>query len=72
MIEYLTLLLAIPLGLLLSKITKEEKSIYSKSPYFPIILWVLAITATIFYALDKTIAMTLTFMFITTFFWNKS
>jgi len=71
MLEYLTLALAIPLGLMLSQVTKDEKNIYTKSPYFPIILTILAITAAIFYTLDKTIALTLTFMFITTFIWNK-
>ena len=72
MIEYLALFLAVPLGLALANITKDEKEIYSKKPYFPIILWVLAITASIFYAIDKTIALTLTFVFLTTLTWNKA
>jgi len=71
MIEYLTLILAIPLGWILAKITEDEKKIYSKSPYFPIILWVLAFAAAIFYTLNKQTAITLTFTFITTFVWNK-
>ena len=71
MIEYLALLLAIPLGIALAKITKDEKNIYSKTPYFPILLWILAIATAIFFTLDKRIALTLTFIFITTFIWNK-
>ena len=71
MIEYLTLILAIPLGVILASLTKDEKEIYSKAPYFPIILWALAFASAIFYTLDKQIALTLTFIFITTFVWNK-
>ncbi len=72
MIEYITLILAIPLGYLLASVTKDEKEIYSKSPYFPILLWGLAFTAAIFYTLNKQIALTLTFIFITTLVWNKA
>jgi len=72
MIEYLALLLAIPLGIALAKTTKDEKQIYSKPSYFPIILWLLAINAAIFYTLNKQIALTLTFTFITTLTWHKS
>ena len=71
MIEYFALILAIPLGLLFAKITSDEKEIYSKSPYFPIILWGLAIAASIFYTLNEQIALTLTFIFIMVFTWNK-
>ena len=72
MIEYLTLILAIPLGLALASITRDEKEIYSKAPYFPIILWGLAIAAAIFYTLNKQIAITLTFIFLTTFVWKRT
>ncbi|MDH3352842.1 MAG: hypothetical protein OEL87_00135 [Nanoarchaeota archaeon] len=72
MIEYLTLVLAIPLGLALASVTKDEKEIYSKAPYFPILLWILAFAASIFYTLDKQIALTLTFIFIMTFTWNRA
>jgi len=72
MIEYFLLILAIPLGLLLAKLTKHEKSTYSKSPYFPLFLWILAILAAIFYTLNKIIALTLTFIFIMVFAWNKN
>ena len=72
MIEYFALLLAIPLGLVFAKLTNDEKNIYSKTPYFPILLWILAIAAAIFFTLDKQIALTLTFVFITTFIWNRA
>ena len=72
MLQYLTLILAIPLGITLAKITKREKQIYSKPPYFPTLLWLLAIAAAIFYTLDKKTALTLTFIFITTFTWNRT
>jgi len=72
MIEYLPLILAIPLGFIFAKITKDEKQIYSNPPYFPIILWVLAFLAAISFTLNKTIALTLTFIFITTLVWHKS
>ncbi len=72
MIEYLILILAVPLGFLLANTTKDEKEIYSKPPYFPILLWGLAISASVFYTLDKQIALVLTFIFITTFVWNKA
>ena len=72
MIEYVILILAIPLGILLAKVTEDEKEIYSKTPYFPIILWVLAFAAAIFYTLDKQIALTLTFIFTTTLAWNRA
>jgi len=70
MIEYLTLLLAIPLGIALAKTTKDEKPIYTK--YFPVILWIIAIATAITYTTNKTIALTLTFTFITTLTWHKS
>ena len=72
MIEYIILIFAIPLGLLLAKITKDEKKIYSKTPYFPTILWILAITAPVTYFVDKTTSLTLTFIFLMTFAWNKA
>tara|TARA_B100001971_G_C18011504_1_gene442622 strand:- start:9 stop:227 length:219 start_codon:yes stop_codon:yes gene_type:complete len=72
MIEYLIFLIAIPLGFLLAKITKDEKEIYSQKLYFPAILWTLAITSPITYFIDKTTSLTLTFIFLTTFIWNKA
>jgi len=59
MIEYFALLLAIPLGWALAKISEDEKEIFSKTPYFPIILWILAFAAATFYTLNKQIAITL-------------
>jgi len=72
MITLLTLVLAIPLGFMLASVTKDEKETYSKSPYFPILLWILAILAATFYTLNKQIALTLTFIFLTTFIWNRA
>jgi len=71
MIEYLALVLAIPLGFVLAKLTKDEKEIYSKTRYFPFISFVLAIASVIFFAIDKQIALTLTFIFLTIFVWNR-
>ena len=72
MIEYFALILAIPLGLLLANTTKDEKEIYSKYPYFPTLLWIIAFTAAIFYTINEQIALTLTFIFITVLTWNKA
>lgn len=72
MIEYYLLILAIPLGLALAEITKDEKEIFSKAPYFPVLLWILAILAAIFYNLNKALALTLTFVFLTTLVWHKT
>lgn len=71
MIEYVMLFFAIPLGIILAKLTKDEKEIYSKAPYFPVFLWIIAITASIFFTIDKMIALVLTFIFIMIFFWNQ-
>jgi hypothetical protein len=72
MIEYLSLILAIPLGIILAGITKDEKQIYSKKPYFPILIPALAIAAAISCAINQQIALTLTFIFIITLTWNYS
>ncbi len=71
MIEYLLLFLAIPLGFVFADVTEDEKEIYTKAPYFPILLWIFAFVAAIYYPFDRQIALTLTFIFITTFVWNK-
>ena len=72
MIEYLILILTIPLGLALANVTKDEKNIYSKKPYFPILLIILAIATAIFFVLDKQTATILLFILITTLVWNKA
>ena len=72
MIEYLALVLAIPLGIVLAKLTKDEKEIYSKTRYFPFMSFVLAVASVIFFAIDKQIALTLMFIFLTIFVWNKA
>ena len=71
MIEYLFLILAIPTGIILALLTKKEKNIYKQPQYFPTVLWILAIASAIMFTLEKTIALTLVFLFITTFTWNK-
>jgi len=71
MLQYFVLILAVPLGFYLSHLTKDEKKIYAKAPYFPVFLWVFAIAAAIFYSLNETIALTLTFIFLTVFVWYK-
>ena len=72
MIEYLALTLAIPLGFILANLTKDEKKIYSKAPYFPVILWTLTIISIILYTTNKNLAIVTTFIFITTFVWQKA
>lgn len=69
MIEYLVMFLAIPFGMLLAKLTKHEKNIYSNMIYFSTMLWILAILAAIFLTLDKTTGMSLLFTFLTTYVW---
>jgi len=71
MIEYIILLAAIPLGMLCARWTKDEKQIYSKSPYFPVMLGVIAVFAAIFFTLEKLIGFTLAFMWILMFFWHR-
>ncbi len=71
MIEYLALVLAIPLGLGLARLTRDEKEIYSRVQYFPAILWGLAILAAVFLTLDRVIGLPLVFMFLTTLIWAK-
>jgi cobalamin synthase len=72
MIEYLALILAFPLGIALSKVTKEEKGIYSNSCYFPTIVWVLAFLSAIFLTIDKPLGLSLVFSFLTVLIWWKA
>lgn len=65
----IVLCLSYPIALILAKYTKDEKNLYKK--YFPELLWILVILAAIFYTLDLTIALTLTFMFLIILFWKK-
>ncbi|RMD45578.1 hypothetical protein D6829_01905 [Candidatus Pacearchaeota archaeon] len=41
MIEYILVLLAIPLGVFLRKLTKQEEEIFLNWPYFPLMIPVL-------------------------------
>lgn len=69
MIEYLSLILAIPLGMLLSKITHEERYIFEK--YFPSLIWGAAFCAAVFLTTNKPIGLTISFMTIMAFSWNN-
>ena len=62
-------LLSYPVALLLFSLTKDEKKLYKR--YFPSFLWILAILAAVFYTLNLQVALTLTFMFLVIFFWNR-
>jgi hypothetical protein len=64
------LILAIPLGLFLASLTKDEETIYKK--YFPAMLWILAILAAVFYTLNTQTALVLTFIFLMVLSWLKS
>jgi len=66
----LSIVSGLAVGVLGAYITNWEREIYIK--YFPVFLWVLAIAAAIFYTLDLTIALTLTFMFFMTLSWLYS
>lgn len=65
------LLAAIPLGILAAYLTKDEKNIFKNAPYFPQILWIVAIAAAIFYTLNIKTALILTFIFILMLVWYK-
>lgn len=62
LISILLLIIAIPIGIILYKLTKDEAKTYNK--YLPSILWILAILVAIYLTLNLTIAFTLTAMFI--------
>ncbi len=70
LLSILVLIFGIPTGLLLASITKQEKSIYKK--YFPVILWILAILAGVFYTLNFFVGLVLSFIFIVVLFWNHA
>lgn len=72
MIEYLTLVLAVPLGVVLSVITKDEKEIYTKPCYFPTIVWVLAFLSAIFLTINRPVGLSLLFSFLTVLVWWKA
>ena len=66
----LILLCAIPLGLILSLITKDEKEIYTK--YFYTIKWILLILTAFFLTTNKTYTLSTSFILITILFWDSS
>lgn len=69
MIEYIILLLAIPLGLFARHLTMEEKPLYNK--YFSLIIPLVFILAVIFAFLNRTSFLTLTFVFLMLVAWNR-
>jgi len=72
MIEYLFLILAVPLGMALARLTRDEKGIYCKGHYFPTLIWGLAVLAAVFLTLDRVLGVSLLFIFLTTLVWFKS
>jgi len=72
MLEYLLIILAIPLGLTLAKYTEYEKKIYSKSQYFPTFLVVLFIFSVYFFITKNNLTITTSFIFVMTLSWLKS
>ncbi len=62
-------ILNIPVGILLNKITKSEKEIYTK--IFPALLWILAISSAIFLLINKQIAITTIYIFTIIFVWQN-
>lgn len=62
---------AVLFGILARVWARHEKKIYKSRQYFPIFLWVLAILAAIFWTLNSMIAITLTWLFILVFVWNR-
>ena len=63
------LLLAIPIGICLARLTSDEKEIYKK--YFSWLIWIVAIAAAIFYSIDLVIALSLSFMFLVLVVWER-
>ncbi|MGC9309273.1 MAG: hypothetical protein ACP5D2_01085 [Candidatus Nanoarchaeia archaeon] len=68
-LSILIILTAIPIGIFLSHLTKDEKHIYKK--YFPPLLWILAILAAIFFTLNIIYALILSFLFLLILVWLK-
>lgn len=64
------LLCAMPLGLILSIVTKDEKQIYTK--YFYSLEWFLLIATAVFLTINKIYAITCGFLVILIFFWNNA
>jgi hypothetical protein len=69
MIEYILLLLAVPIGLFAKNLTKDEKQIYRK--YFQFVIPLIFILAVTFAFLEKITFLTLTFMFLMLLTWNR-
>jgi hypothetical protein len=72
MIEYIFLILAIPLGILCAKTTLDEHPIYSKKRYFPTAVKILAIISAISVSQNQQLFLTTAFILITTHVWHKT
>ncbi|NPE26492.1 hypothetical protein HNV12_00635 [Methanococcoides sp. SA1] len=72
MIEYIFLILAFPLGYILAKTTLDEKEIYSRKQYFPLIKKILLVLIAATISQNQTIFLTSTFLLITTHTWHKT
>jgi len=71
-IEYLFMLLGIPLGFAVANLTKDEKKIYSSKRYFPTLIWILGLLALISFFIHKTAFFTLAFSFVLIITWSKA
>jgi hypothetical protein len=71
MIEYFLLILAVPLGYILAKLTQDESPIYTKKIYFPTLQKILLILLAITISQDQQLFLTSTFLLITLYIWNK-
>jgi len=63
------MLTSVPIGLLLSKLLKDE-SVLTKF-YFPPILWIFAIAAAIFLTINIHHALTMAYLFFMVLTWHK-
>jgi hypothetical protein len=72
MIEYFLIILAIPLGIVLAKTTQDEKEIYTKSIYLPLFIKILTILIAVFISQNSQITLTLAFMLIMIYTWNRA
>jgi len=69
-LSLIILALSYPTARMLYRLTKDEKKLYKK--YFPKLNWLLLVLAAIFYFINLIWALTLSFMFLVIFFWNKN
>lgn len=70
--DLLLLLTAIPTGMLGAYLSKSEEEIFNRKQYFPTMIIVLTILATISYFMNTKTAFVLTFILITILSWKIS